>query len=126
MIRGYAASAGDPGSNPALGKHGPVTTRGYYGNSRPLRDWQSRHSGWHSEPDSDDDNLRYQDAPDCRKWTKGGWDFPFCPRGSFENAVMVGLSAGPGFTPSRCRTVIGRGRGHHESQGLRLQTGAVQ
>ena len=35
-----------------------------------------------------DANLRYQDALDWRKWTKGGWDFPFCPR-SFEKAVMV-------------------------------------
>ena len=36
-------------------------------------------------------NLRYQDALDWRKWTKGGWDFPFCPRG-FEKAVMENRS----------------------------------
>ena len=39
-------------------------------------------------PTLPDANLRYQDAPDWRKWTKGGWKFPFCPR-SFEKAVMV-------------------------------------
>ena len=28
-------------------------------------------------PTLPDANLRYQDAPNWRKWTKSGWDFPF-------------------------------------------------
>ena len=80
VVTNYATAAGDPGSNPALGKHGhcDVTTR----SPSPRR----------PTPTPPDANLRYQDALDWRKWTKGGWDFPFCPR-SFGKAVMA---AGPG------------------------------
>ena len=80
MVTIYAAAVGDPQAGsmsnpagPALGKHGHVTTL-------PAN----------PGPTLPDANLRYQDALDWRKWTKGrlGWDFPFCPR-SFEKAVMV-------------------------------------
>ena len=49
----YATAAGDPGSNPALGKHGHVTTR----SSSPRR----------PTPTLPDANLRCQDALDWRK-----------------------------------------------------------
>ena len=39
-------------------------------------------------PTTPDANLRYQDALDWRKWTKGGCSFLLCPR-SFDRAVMV-------------------------------------
>ena len=99
----YATAAGDPGSNPAfkLGKHGHASQLGPLARPGPediLRrqfpqlpqSGRGRARGPSANPDAPraDANLRYQDALDWRKWTKGGWDFPSCPR-SFEKAVMV-------------------------------------
>ena len=89
----YATAAGDPGSNPALGKHGHVTTR----SSSPGR--PSHHHGRVTSrvsgsrpprplPDANRD-LRYQDRRSrLAQMDEGGWDFTFCPR-SFGKAVMV-------------------------------------
>ena len=60
-----------------VGKHGHVTAR-RVDLSRPT-------------PTLPDANLRYQDAPDWRIWTKGGLPLQVCPR-SFEKAAMM---AGP-------------------------------
>ena len=52
----------------------------------------ARRSVWWPANASRSTNLRYQDTSDWRKWTKGGWDFPFssCPRSfeKIEKAVM--------------------------------------
>ena len=72
MVGSTTRAEGDPGSNPALGKQ-----------------WSREHPDEVSAPPTlPDANLRYQEALDCAKRTKGGYDLPFCPR-SFDRAVMV-------------------------------------
>ena len=59
VVRATTRDAGDLGSNPALGKQWS-------------RDYQIDVPATTTLPDA---NLRYQEALDCCKWTKGGCSF---------------------------------------------------
>ena len=73
MVRSSSNDVGDPGSNPALGKQ----------RLRPLRDYLIDVFATPTLPDA---NLRYQEALDWRKWTKGACSFPQVYLRSFDRA----------------------------------------